>query len=251
MAGLIAALGLTRPGLVGLVGGGGKTTLLWALAAELAAASQPVVVTTTTHIHPPLARQAAGLWLWGADIPAPTALDQRLSRPGPLCLAAARQATGQLHGLSTAQIDALLARPGLWLLCEADGAAGRPLKAWASHEPALTGREAAIIVLVGGSGLGRPLHPDHVHRPQIMAQALGLAPGQPIPPPALAAYLAGPSGPLRQAAPNAQKILFLGQADQTSPAQRHAFLQAAAQTRRFDRLLWGSPANHRLSPWWG
>lgn len=250
MAGLIAALGLARPGLISLVGGGGKTTLLWALAAELAAACQPVAVTTTTHIHPPLARQASGLWLWGADIPSPSMLEQRLSAPGPLCLAASRQATGQLRGLSPAQIDALLARSGLWLLCEADGAAGRPLKAWASHEPALTGREAAIVVMVGGSGLGRPLHPDHVHRPQIMAQALDLAPGQPIPPPALAAYLAGPAGPLRQAAPNAQKILVLGQADQTSPAQRLAFLQAAAQTRRFDRLLWGSPANRRLSPWW-
>ncbi len=251
MAGLIAALGLARPGLVCLVGGGGKTTLLWALAAELAAAGQPVVVTTTTHIHPPLARQAAGLWLWGAEIPSPAALEQRLSAPGPLCLAATRLATGQLRGLSPAQIEALLDRPGLWLLCEADGAAGRPLKAWADHEPALTGHESAIIVMVGGSGLGRPLHPDYVHRPQIMAQALGLAPGQPIPPPALAAYLAGPAGPLRQAAPHAQKILVLGQADQTSPALRRALLQAAAQTRRFDRLLWGSPANRRLSPWWG
>lgn len=250
MAGLIQTLGLSRPGLVGLVGSGGKTTLLWALAAELAAAGQPVAVTTTTHLHPPLARQAVGLWLWGADIPDPSAISQRLSTPGPWCLAASRQATGKLRGLTPTQIDSLLNRSDLWLLCEADGASGRPLKAWDDHEPALTGRESAIVVLVGGSGLGRPLHPDYVHRPQIMAQALGLAPGQTIPPPALAAYLAGPAGPLRRAAPNIPRTLVLGQGDQTSPVLRRAFLQAAAQTRRFDRLLWGSPANRRLSPWW-
>ncbi len=250
MAGLISALGLDRPGLVSLVGSGGKTSLLWALAAELAAAGQPVAVTTTTHIHPPLARQAAGLWLWGAEIPDPAELRPRLLAPGPLCLAASRQATGKLRGLSPAQIAALLALPGLWLLCEADGAAGRPLKAWDQHEPALTGREAAIVVLVGGSGLGRPLRPEVVHRPQIMAQALDLAPGQPIPPPALAAYLAGPAGPLRNASPNAAKTLVLGQGDQTSPTQRRAFLQAAAQTRQFQRLLWGSPATGRLEAWW-
>lgn len=250
MASLKEVLGLAHPGLVSLVGSGGKTTLLWALAAELTAAGQPVAVTTTTHIHPPLARQAAGLWLWGNDIPAPPDLRQRLLIPGPWCLASARQATGKLSGLSLAQIDALLALPGLWLLCEADGAAGRPLKAWAQHEPALTGRENAIIVMVGGSGLGRSLHQAVVHRPEIMAQVLDLLPGQVIPPPALAAYLAGSSGPLRHAAPSATKVLVLGQGDHTSPALRRAFLQAAAQTGNFQRLLWSLPANGRLESWW-
>ncbi|MFZ5587182.1 MAG: selenium cofactor biosynthesis protein YqeC [Thermodesulfobacteriota bacterium] len=251
MTRLAAVLGLTRPGLIALVGGGGKTTLLWALAGELAAAGQDVIATTTTHIHPPLAGQAAGLWLCGADTPSPDELAARLAGGGPLCLAAGRTSVGKLRGLAAGQMAGLLARPGLWVVCEADGAAGRPLKAWAAHEPALTGREAMLIVVAGAAGLGRPLTVETAHRPELLAAALGLDIGQTPEPEALAAHLAGPAGPLRAAPAAARRALVLGQADLTAPALRQRFLAAAAATGAFERVLWGSPLAGRLEPWRG
>lgn len=249
MSRLAAALGLARPGLIALVGGGGKTTLLWALAGELAAAGRPVAATTTTRIHPPLARQAAGLWLCGDDPPDPVELAARLIGGGPLCLAAGRTSQGKLRGLAEAQVAGLLAAPRLWVVCEADGAAGRPLKAWAAHEPALTGREEMVVVVVGGAGLGRPLNPDWAHRPDMLAMALGLRAGQTPEPEALAAYVAGPSGPLRAAPAAARRVLVLGQADAVAPSIRRRFLSAAAATGAFERVLWGSLIAGRLEAW--
>lgn len=251
MSRLAASLGLAGPGLTAIIGGGGKTTLLWSLAGELAAAGAPVVATTTTHIYPPLGRQAAGLWLCGEAAPDPAEVARRLAAGGPLCLAGGRTSAGKLRGLSAAQMDGLMEVAGLYVVCESDGAAGRPLKGWAGHEPALTGREDLIALVVGASGLGRPLDETWAHRPALLAAALGVAIGQAPSPEALAAYLAGPSGPLAAAPAGARRVLVLNQADLAAPTPRRRFLAAAADSGAFTRVLWGSLLNGRLEPWYG
>ncbi|MCB2185351.1 MAG: putative selenium-dependent hydroxylase accessory protein YqeC [Deltaproteobacteria bacterium] len=247
---LVGALGLTRPGLVSLVGSGGKTTLLFGLGRELAAAGEKVVVTTTTRILAPEPEQAQGPWYWEGRRPAPAEVLARATGRPPWCLANSLDPPNKLRGLSAEDARFLAGLPDLWTISEADGAGTRPLKGWATHEPVLAGVESLVVVLAGGRGLGRPLGADWVHRPGEFAAATGLALGRPVTPAAVLAVLLSSRGPLRDTPARARRVLVLNQLDEAPPDLAREFLARARESGAFDLVLAGGLARGELREDW-
>lgn len=201
-------------------GGGGKTSLALSVAKELEREGRPAVVTTTTRIWPPEAGEPPLVLLEGsAD----------LSRVAS-ALAAGHSvwvgeridpATGKVVGVDPAMVAHLRSLGAGAVLVEADGSAGRPLKAPADHEPVIPHCADLVVPVAGATALGRPLAPPAVHRPDRVAGAAGLAPGDvaaaTVTPTVMAAALRACT---RGRPPDARVVPVIGQADdpQVDPA---------------------------------
>lgn len=233
---LSKALGLTGGETVAFVGAGGKTSAMAAIAQELV---QPVVMTTTTH----LGGWQAGLAHQHQILASPEGLkkidfaDQKTTLlTGPL------SDDNRLEGLDSATLDALLEiyrKRGFSLLIEADGARQCPLKAPAEYEPVIPVWVDHVVVMAGLSGLGKPLDAQTVHRPEIFAQLADLALGEKVCTEHLARVLASPSGGLKGIPEDAERILFLNQAESEISQAQGARL-ASMLSDEFERILIGS-----------
>lgn len=191
-SGLSAALGLSRPTVVSLIGGGGKTTLLYRLGRELVAEGYAVLLTTTTHMFYPAPGEADEVLLApGASLVGRPEILVEKVRPGRRLFLARSKEGQKMAGFDPAEVDRLAtAFPGAFLLVEADGAARRPCKGYAPHEPAVPPSTGLLVAMAGLDALEKPLSEEWVHRPQMVAAVTGLCLGDRLPPEALALALA-------------------------------------------------------------
>jgi probable selenium-dependent hydroxylase accessory protein YqeC len=212
-ANLVQALGLETSRVISLCGSGGKTSLMAALMRDFARGPAERLLATTTTKMGLDERDGFGRALQAgsaADILVMTQDDR-----GPV-LAYSRLdcERGRLRGFAAGVIDDL-ARSGRFtrILVEADGSRRRPLKAPDADEPVFPATTDAVIAVAGLSGLGRPLHEETVFRPDRWSALTGQTPGDPVTPGSLARVIAHPDGLMRQAPPQARRIVFLNQAD--------------------------------------
>lgn len=210
-----AALRISEPVCLAIVGAGGKTSALFRLGRELAAAYGTALLTTTTHLGAWQAALADHHIIQEHRFN----LEKLLQEPtGGVVLV-----TGQLQGERytgpgwemLSWLYEIHQSRSLPLLIEADGARQRPLKAPAEHEPVIPDFCEAVLVVAGMSGLERlpPLDNEHVHRPEYFARLSGLEIGAPITPEALSHVLKHPQGALKGIPPQARRYLLLNQAD--------------------------------------
>jgi molybdenum cofactor cytidylyltransferase len=148
----------------------------------------------------------------------------------------------RLAALTTPQLETLrdyCQKKGAPLLIEADGARQKAIKAPAEHEPAIPAWVDQVIVVAGLSALGKPLDGENVHRPERFAALSGLALGDEITVEALVHVLGSANGGLKNIPENAQRTLFLNQAD-TPLLQSQAGRIASAFEGEYPRVMIGS-----------
>ncbi|UCC63779.1 MAG: putative selenium-dependent hydroxylase accessory protein YqeC [Anaerolineae bacterium] len=242
---LAAALALSSPAVVSLVGAGGKTSTALRLMDELAQADQQVVLTTTTKILEPIPRPGECLILAATLDAARMALSdpwcrrvflahRRLEETDPAFAARAPYPArlNKLAGLPPEWMDALVTKlPDVTFLIEADGARHRPFKAPALHEPVVPAATTLLVPMADLDALGKPLTDEHVHRAGRAAHLLGVPPGGPVTPRLLARLLAHPDGGLKGAPETARIVPIL--------TWWHEERLAEAATEAADRLAAG------------
>ncbi|MEW6490789.1 MAG: selenium cofactor biosynthesis protein YqeC, partial [Thermodesulfobacteriota bacterium] len=208
---LAEALGAGRGDLVALVGGGGKTTAMYRLVEEWRAAGLRGLAATTTRIAAPAPGQpelcAADTWEALRGL-----LEGRQGRP--LVLGGHALPEGKVRGVPPEWCGRVLAE-GLAdaVAVEADGAARLPVKAPAEWEPVVPEATSLFVAVVGLSCVGTPLDAAHVFRPELVAAATGVRPGEPLGPRALVRLLAHPQGLAKGRPPGARAAVLLNQAD--------------------------------------
>jgi len=210
---LSAALRLSQPVRLALVGAGGKTSAMLCLGGELVETIRSVILTTTTHLGTWQLAHADSDWVLdkGEKIAErgeiPPGLVFITGQPG------ADQRVGSLTKAQWSELEYLIRTSGMPLLIEADGARKLPLKAPGRHEPPIPGFVEDVVVCAGMSALGQPLGTACVHRPERFAQLSGLEMGEEITPEALSRVLAHPDGGLKNIPSGARRSLLLTQAD--------------------------------------
>lgn len=230
---LADALLLAGRGLVCLVGAGGKTSLMFRLAAHLRYSGQRVITTTTTRIiRPPgevvLEADEERLMDLLADRPLPgeeltLAQGQEPSPGGP-----------KLVGLEPGVVDRIFDESRAeFILVEADGSKRRPIKAPRAKEPVIPDRATTLVGMIGLSCFGRPVGPENVFGYDEYLAITGTAEGELIGPDQAARLIVHPEGLFKAAPQEAERILFLNQAD--LPGARQAgleLIQAVAKANR-------------------
>jgi len=221
MTSLCHALGLTKKGVISIVGAGGKTSLMFGLARELSSSGISVLTTTTTKFLSPTADQSTHLII----SPLPEEILSRaknILKHSPHITAASHCMTGteKLIGFSPETIR-LFQESNLfrWIIVEADGAAGLPLKAPASHEPVIPDCTDRVIGIIGLSALGRPLDKHTVFRSELVSKITGLPEGSEILGKTICDILCHRQGIFQGTPTGAQRIVFLNQADIPQKAQ--------------------------------
>lgn len=233
-----------KPGIVSLVGAGGKTSLMFQLAREIAARGRRVLTTTTTKIFSPLPEESP-LTALTADPLAWLEQEKRaIEEHRHLTLARRTLDRNKLQGFSPHTVEALWAT-GLfdWILVEADGAEGRPIKAPAAHEPAIPGWTGCVIAVLGLTGFGRPLTEEWCFRSRIFAQLSQGKEGERVSLGDLARVLTHEQGLVKGAPDEAERVLFLNQADdarQVGLGQRFVQILQERYPGFFSRYILGS-----------
>ena len=207
-----------------IVGGGGKTSLLFALASEAVAAGLSTLALTTTRMSDPRDEgRAYDAFLLDADWAPPAGAGAAIPGPGCLLRAPGESASGFLaiatsvtSGGKMGAID-----PGLvdaatgWdlIVVEADGARRLPIKAPAGHEPVIPSSSDVVIAVIGLDCLGKPLDDSVAFRPELVARAAGMSPGDVLRPRHLAALAASADGCFKSTPRGALRVLALNKAD--------------------------------------
>lgn len=221
MTSLCHALGLTKKGVISLVGAGGKTSLMFRLAREFSSSGLSVLTTTTTKILSPAIDQSTHLIIsHSPEEILSRAKDMIAHTPHITAVSHYMTETGKLMGFSPETIE-LFQKSSLfrWIIVEADGAAGLPLKAPASHEPVIPDCTDWVIGIVGLSALGKPLDKHTVFRPELVSKITGLSEGREILDKTICDILCHRQGIFQGTPGSAQKIVFLNQADIPQKAQ--------------------------------
>ncbi len=201
------------PGLVCLTGGGGKTTLLFALAERMAARGERPLCATTTRMALP--RENAWLSVVIGVAPGDLALPASGALFAALPPADGPDArSGKVRGYPADLLDQrFLDHPSERILVEADGARRLPLKAPGDREPVLPRLTTAVVAVVGLRCLGESLSDAIAFRPERVAAATGLRPGDAVTPAAVARLAAHPDGLFKSAPAAAAWFLFCNQSD--------------------------------------
>lgn len=196
---------------VAWVGAGGKTSLIFAVAHELF--SNKCVITTTTK----MARSEIDFADQGKKI---EELDKfEVDRINDVTLIYRGLAENEGTKIIGYQIDELKAlsdilhRHQIPLLIEADGSKRKPCKFPGDHEPNIPPFVNKVCIVVGLSAIGKPLTEEFFHRSEEIARALNISIGETITPDHIFEILTHPKGGLKNIPGQAEKILFLHQAD--------------------------------------
>lgn len=204
MTDLAAHLALGHGSRVAIIGGGGKTTTMNALAHSLSQAGVRTAMTTTTKIMPPT--QVPLLLL---DTTPDLSVALASAPQFPVCVGQRVGPEGKLLGVPVA----LFCDDSLWpvdvRIAEADGSLHRPLKIHAPYEPVVPPCAGHLLILAGLDAAGRTVTADTVHRLDQVAR-LGLQPGDPLDPAAIASVV---TASLRYAPPGAATAVLLNKAD--------------------------------------
>jgi molybdenum cofactor cytidylyltransferase len=233
---LSRALRLAGGESVAFVGAGGKTSAMFELAGEL---PPPVFLTTTTHLgawQAPLADQHYIL-------NTPEKINQIQTQGAKKVLLTGNLgADNRLAGLDKLTLGAIhqhCQAYGYSLLIEADGARQRPLKAPAGYEPVIPLWVDQVVVMAGLAGLGEALDQEIVHRPEIFAQLSSCGKGETLQAEHLISVLRSPEGGLKGIPADAERVLFLNQAEGViRMAQANRIAHALSGI--YDRVLIGS-----------
>ncbi len=200
--------------IISLVGGGGKTTLMFALAHELASADKSVVTTTTTKIFPPLSSQTPLLLIDTDEESLIRLVLHNINEYKHISLASEKLATGKLKGISTELVELLAELNQVsYVIVEADGAARKPLKAPNTTEPVIPENTTLVIPVVGVDAIGCRLTEENVFRPEIVADLLGLSPGEIISAEAIAFLITHHQGIIKGSPSQARIIPFINKVD--------------------------------------
>lgn len=196
---------------VAWVGAGGKTSLIFAIAHELFA--HKCVITTTT-------RMASSEIKFADQSTKITEFENfevdQINKVTLIFSGFVENEETKLSGYSVDELktisDALL-QNNIPLLIEADGSKRKPCKFPGVHEPIIPLFVNKVCVVAGLSALGKPLNEENFHRPEEIARALNVSMGVTITTDHLFEILSHPEGSLKNIPDQAEKILFLHQAD--------------------------------------
>lgn len=184
-----------------VVGCGGKTGLIGCLARQNR--GKKVLVTPTTHIYP----------MQGNDIILCTTRAACLAHkpvPGVQCLGVLDETTGKLGPLPEKELEGLAAGYDL-VLMEADGSAGLPCKGWKADEPVVPHFTGCTVGVLPITALGARAQAENVLRLPLFLKLTGLAEGDSITMPALAAMAMAPGGMFQHS--KGKRALVINQAD--------------------------------------
>ncbi len=196
---------------VAWVGAGGKTSLIFAVAHELF--PKKCVITTTTKMarsEIEFADQSIKLEELGQFNV------DRINNVTLIYGGSAENEETKITGYQTDELKTLseiLLQHQIPLFIEADGSKRKPCKFPGVHEPNIPSFVNKVCVVVGLSAIGKPLTEDFFHRPEEIARALNIAIGETITTDHLFEILTHPDGGLKNIPDQAEKILFLHQAD--------------------------------------
>lgn len=196
---------------VAWVGAGGKTSLIFAIAHELFA--HKCVITTTT-------RMASSEIKFADQSTKITEFENfevdQLNEVTLIFSGFVENEETKLSGYSVDELKTIseaLLQNNIPLLIEADGSKRKPCKFPGVHEPIIPLFVNKVCVVVGLSALGKPLNEENFHRPEEIARALNVSMGVTITTDHLFEILSHPEGSLKNIPDQAEKILFLHQAD--------------------------------------
>jgi len=225
MSDLLRALDIDG-GIVCAVGAGGKKTTLYRIADAWAGT---YALTATVFTAAPPRRLWDERILEGDD----TLREAVTAACGQRRLAYARSSDkpGRVGGVPPALIEDLHRAAGRELtLVKADGARMRGVKAPRQGEPIVPPGADLVLHLSSAAVLGRPLDERVAHRPELAAEVMGLAVGDPIEPAHLAALLVSPRG-ARQGSHGIRLVPIINQVDDRDrlSAAREAAREAIAR----------------------
>lgn len=196
---------------VAWVGAGGKTSLIFAIAHEIY--SQKCVITTTT-------KMASSEIKFADQSIKTTDLEKfEVKKINEVTLIYSGFAENEETKISGYQVDELktlseiLIQNNIPLFIEADGSKRKPCKFPGVHEPNIPSFVNKVCVVVGLSALGRPLNENNFHRSEEIGRALSIPIGETITTDHIFEILTHPEGGLKNIPDQAEKILFLHQAD--------------------------------------
>lgn len=196
---------------VAWVGAGGKTSLIFAIAHELF--SHKCVITTTT-------KMASSEIKFADQSKKITEFENfeedQINEVTLIFSGFVENEETKLSGYSVDElktISEVLIQNQIPLLIEADGSKRKPCKFPGVHEPIIPLFVNKVCVVVGLSALGKPLDEENFHRPDEIARALNVSMGETITTDHLFEILSHPEGSLKNIPDQAEKILFLHQAD--------------------------------------
>lgn len=196
---------------VAWVGAGGKTSLIFAVAHELF--SKKCVIATTTK----MARSEIEFADQSIKI---TEFEKfEADRINDVTLIYKGSAENEETKITGYQIDELKALSEILLqfqiplFIEADGSKRKPCKFPGFHEPNIPSFVNKVCVVVGLSAIGKPLTEEFFHRSEEITKALNIPIGETITTDHLFEILTHPDGGLKNIPDQAEKILFLHQAD--------------------------------------
>jgi len=228
-----------RPGMsVAFTGAGGKSAALGTLARE-ARGRHAIALTTTTRLaagQRALADEHHVLTRADAVAQLPLRLDRTILVTGP-----EDPSQGKLPALEPVVMEALrqrvLAEGGL-LAIEADGARGRWIKAPGEHEPVLPSWVDVVAPVTGLEAIGAPLDSRVAHRPELVAQVLGIAAGEPLTAQLVAELLSSEAGGLKGIPPGAEvRAVLNGAGIEAAVAAANEIASGALDTGRLRAIL--------------
>jgi len=211
---------LVRGKLTAIAGGGGKTSCMIFLADLCRKVGLQVLITTTTHLQMPTERDygydtlhignmlpkgerdGGSTTFWYNTV---IVEKQRVSGPDP-------------EQISKVSAVGVFDR----ILVEVDGSRGRPLKVPGANEPVIPEGTDTVIGVIGLECLGKPADSNTVHRIDQYQHITGEIPGSIIKLETLAALTKADNGIFKGAPDQAEKILFLNQADTVTEACRNS-----------------------------
>ncbi|MDO9085843.1 MAG: selenium cofactor biosynthesis protein YqeC [Anaerolineaceae bacterium] len=194
------------------VGAGGKTSLIFSIARELF--SQKCVITTSTKMA------LEEITKSDQAIKVSSFKELYFESLSGVCLLykdLADDDKSKITGLDAQHLETLsqsMKINEIPLLIEADGSKRKSLKFPGIHEPNIPEFVNKVCVVAGLSVIGKPLSDQDFHRPNEIAQALGISLGDIFTADHLFKILTNPEGGLKNIPQNAEKIVFLHQADQ-------------------------------------
>lgn len=189
-----------------ITGGGGKTSLLYGLGAELEKNGR-VLLTVTTKLFRPGPSECRDVFIG----PAPLCASFLRAMPERAKLAAAeKEEGGKLVGYTPEDVDALaLCGAADFVIAECDGSRGRSLKFYESWEPPVPGGSSVVFAVMGADAFLAPVSDESVFRSAAFCGRYGARPGEKVPAPAVADYLLGADGTLKNAPAGADKVLVI------------------------------------------
>lgn len=218
----LASALLAGQGVICAAGAGGKKTTLYRLLAE--APGRVGFTATAMTTLPPRRRIDVRLIAEPEALAAQVPLAAQTHRR--IAYACPSEKSARVAGLPPALIAELHHAGGFDLtLVKADGARMRGIKAPRADEPLLVPGCTTVIFVVSANVIGQPLDESIAHRVPILAERLGLAPGNPITPAHVGRLLSHPQGAW-QGVGNAHLVALINQVD--NPERQDLASAAAA-----------------------